>query len=51
MTFGDRGRESAYLGNFRTRRQTDICEMPRYYAVLSGVHMLAGGDPTGWLGI
>jgi hypothetical protein len=38
MTFGDRGRESAPLGNFRTRRQTDICEMPRYCAVLSGVH-------------
>jgi hypothetical protein len=26
------------------------CEMPRYRAVLSGIHMLARRDRTGWLG-
>jgi hypothetical protein len=25
-------------------------EMPRCHAFLSGIHMLAGGDRTGWLG-
>jgi hypothetical protein len=32
------------------RTPVHICEMPRCRAVLSGVHKLADGDLTAWLG-
>jgi hypothetical protein len=38
------------FAEFRTRRPRHIYEMPRCRAILSGIHMLAGGDQTGWLG-
>ena len=40
----------AAVTQLRTRRPSDICEMPRYHAVFCGLPMLGGGDRTGWLG-
>ena len=51
MVFGDRGPEWHFYRRFRTRRPGHICETPRCRAVLSGVHKLADGDLTAWLGI
>src|SRR3981081_4468491 len=39
------GRNGASIAKFRTRRQSHICEMPRYRAVLSGFHILRGFEP------
>jgi hypothetical protein len=47
---GDRGRNGASIAKFRTRRQSHICEMPRYRAVLSDIRLLTRRDRTRWLG-
>src|SRR5262245_55430378 len=44
------GRNGAFKAKFRTRRPSRTCETRPCRAVFGGIGMLAGGDPTGWLG-
>ena len=39
------------IDNVRTALGRPTMALPRYRAVLSGVHMLASGDRTAWLGM
>src|SRR5262249_33507819 len=44
------GRNGTSVAEFRTRRLSQICEMPSLRAVLSALQTVDAGDQTGWLG-